>query len=45
MLCPRMLALVGQAIVPAGGLSGRRSRYATNFSGFSRLVVKLTSVP
>jgi len=26
---------VWQAIVPAGGLSGRRFRYATNFSGFA----------
>jgi len=26
---------VRQAIVPAGGLSGRRFRYATNFSGFA----------
>jgi hypothetical protein len=26
---------VRQAIVPAGGLSGRRFQYATNFSGFA----------
>jgi hypothetical protein len=28
-------SFVWQAILPAGGLSGRRFRYATNFSGFA----------
>jgi len=32
---------VGQAILPAGGLSGRRFGYATNFSGLAEMGERL----